>query len=103
MAGSTSCGFLMEMVSCTVYRCSRQPEMYLYLRAGLQPEDAEVVPAELLQRTGKLTEVMQLELHAQRRLARVSVEAVMQALEGQGWFLQMPPPEALKAAITWGE
>nr|MBV6629096.1 YcgL domain-containing protein [Oceanococcus sp. HetDA_MAG_MS8] len=93
----------MNVVSCTVYRCSRQPEMYLYLRAGLAPDDHQVVPAELLQRTGKLTEVMQLELHAQRPLARVSVDTVMQALEDQGWFLQMPPPEALKAAMHWGD
>jgi uncharacterized protein YcgL (UPF0745 family) len=93
----------MKVVSCTVYRCRRQPEMYLYLRAGLEPDDSDAVPAELLQRTGTLTEVMQLELHAQRRLARVSVESVIQALEEQGWFLQMPPPEALKAALHWGD
>ena len=79
---------------CVVYRCRRQDEMYLYLRADLCSED---VPEALRQRTGRLTEVMRLQLDPARRLARVDVQQVIAQLRTQGWFLQMPPQGQVQA------
>jgi len=45
------------MTACVVYRCSRQDQMYLYLREGFALAD---VPEALRQRTGRLSEVMRL-------------------------------------------
>lgn len=62
--------------------------MYVYLRANLGPEQ---LPAELRQRLGRLTQVMELDLDPQRRLARVDVAAVIEQLRVTGWYLQLPP------------
>lgn len=84
---------------CTVYRCSKQDEMYLYLRADLQPEQ---LPEALRQRAGRLTQVMQLELGT-RRLARVDVDKVMEKIAADGYYLQMPPNGVIKAYTYEGD
>lgn len=88
------------MPACVVYRCSKQQEMYLYLRAGLAPE---ALPEPLLTRTGRLTEVMRIELSPQRRLARVDVNRVIEQLAGPGFYLQMPPNGQIQVQLNEGE
>ena len=74
--------------------------MYLYLREDLAPDD---IPAALRERLGRLTQVMELELHPQRKLARVDVEQVMQSLQKDGFFLQMPPAGQINPALHFGD
>ncbi|MFA5938724.1 MAG: YcgL domain-containing protein [Sinimarinibacterium sp.] len=93
-------GETADPVECQVFRCSRQDAMYVYLRADLK---AEELPPDLLQRLGRLTPVMQLALHPQRRLARVDVEAVIERLRTVGWYLQMPPRDQVKAHLHFGD
>lgn len=77
-----------DSLSCWVYRSPRKQEMYLYLAA----QDAfDAVPAALLERFGEPIPVIELELSAQRRLAREDVRQVMTNLQAQGFHLQMPP------------
>jgi len=77
-----------ETLPCWVYRSPRKQEMYLYLAA----EDAfDRVPAALLERFGEPILVIELELSAQRRLAREDVTRVMANLRDQGFHLQLPP------------
>jgi len=86
-------------LSCVVYRCSQQQDMYVYLRADLTPAD---VPEALRARMGALSPVMNLELHPQRRLARVDVLRVIEALTGTGYFLQLPPNGAVNPKLNFG-
>jgi len=86
--------------ACTIYRCSRQEEMYLYLRADLDPA---TLPEALLRLTGSLTRVMELALSPQRKLARVDVAKVLEQLGGPGYFLQMPPDGHLKPHLYFGD
>ena len=73
---------------CWVYRSPRKPGMYLYLAE----EDAfDRVPDALLARFGEPILVIELELSAQRRLAREDVNQVMANLRALGYHLQMPP------------
>ncbi|MCH7335038.1 YcgL domain-containing protein [Acinetobacter sp. NIPH 2699] len=68
----------------------------------------EGVPETVLQAFGKATFVMHLELHAERKLARVNVLHVLDSLQTKGFFMQMPPeglinpnavePEGLRGA-----
>lgn len=88
--------------TCRVYRCKKQPEMYLYLREDIEP-DSELIPPELLQRTGLLEYALELELHPQRKLARVDVALVLAALHEQGWFLQMPPVDQVTGSLYFGD
>lgn len=87
-------------MECVVYRCGRQDEMYLYLRKDLSEQD---LPPALRERSGRLSEVMKLHLHPQRRLARCDVEQVMAQLQHQGYYLQLPPEGAIRAHLHFGD
>ena len=84
-------------IDCVVYRCARQPEMYLYLRTDVAPEK---LPEELLRLTGRLTRVMELTLDPARKLARVDVTTVMARLESAGHFLQLPPANQINPHLN---
>lgn len=62
--------------------------MYLYLsREG----DFSAVPAPLLERFGRPNLVLQLDLDADRTLAREQVDTVLRNLHERGFHLQLPP------------
>lgn len=90
----------MSSIDCVIYRCSKQTEMYLYLRPDMKTES---LPEGLLKKTGKLTQVMELTLSKERKLARVEVSSVIKQLAGQGWFLQLPPPDIVDAHLHFGD
>lgn len=62
--------------------------MYLYLA---REDDFDNVPELLMRRFGTPLLVMELELHKGRPLARAEVAKVMEQLEEEGYYLQMPP------------
>ncbi len=75
-------------LSCTVYRSSREPELYLYVAGN---EGLARVPEDLLKRFGTLAEVMTLELTPERKLARAKAHQVLAAIAETGYYLQLPP------------
>ena len=97
---------------CDICRSSKKDEMYLYVPrdpSQEQHEDAlSVLPEAMRQAFGRATFVMQLELHEERKLARVNVLHVLDSLQTRGYFIQMPPeglinpnavaPEGLRGA-----
>ena len=99
---------------CDIYRSSKKDEMYMYIaRPDHATEQApenpfEIVSENVLHAFGKATFVMHLELHAERKLARVNVLHVLDSLQTKGFFIQMPPeglinpnavaPEGLRGA-----
>lgn len=85
---------------CRVLASSRQSELYVYLRADLEPDS---LPDTLTARTGTLREVMTLALHTQKPLARVDVEQVMRALRERGYFVQLPPNGQLHTRVHHGD
>jgi len=74
--------------TCWIYKSSKKDEMYLYLACE---EDFDAVPELLMAGFGQPSLVMELELHENRPLARADTIKVMQQLEEEGYFLQMPP------------
>lgn len=86
-------------IPCAVYRCSKQVEMYLYLRPDLKPES---LPAELLKRMGQLTHVMDIDL-SQRKLARVDAAKVAEKLGESGYYIQMPPNGHITGHLYFGD
>lgn len=75
-----------------VYKSLRKADTYVFLR---EAGGFDVLPAALAERLGELVFVIEVELSAQRRLAREDVVAVMDNLRGQGFHLQLPPPPEL--------
>lgn len=97
---------------CDIYRSSKKDEMYLYVPRDSSQEQREdalsVLPEAMREAFGRATFVMQLELHEERKLARVNVLHVLDSLQTRGYFIQMPPeglinpnavaPEGLRGA-----
>ena len=81
-----------------VFRSPKRAETYLYVDKA---EGLSRVPATLLERFGQPAPVLVLALTAERKLSRVSAAQVLEAIEAQGFFLQMPPaPERLLGGFT---
>ena len=76
---------------CQVYRSPRKQEMYLYVDKANGLQD---VPEALLGKFGEPEEVMTILLSAERKLARADVSEVLEKIEQQGFYLQMPPTAA---------
>jgi uncharacterized protein YcgL (UPF0745 family) len=77
-----------DKLPCWIYKSPRKNEMYLYLA---REDGFDELPEALLSRFGKPEFVMELELHADRPLAREDVSKVMANLRERGFHLQMPP------------
>ena len=75
---------------CSIYRSRRKADTYLYCAAK---DDFSAVPKALLEQLGALDHALDLELSPERKLAREDVHAVLAALAGRGWYLQMPQRE----------
>ena len=88
------------MVDCVVYRCARQEEMYLYVRADTE---VEALSEDLLKRVGALTQVMELSLTPESKLARAEASVVVQKLRDDGFYLQMPPSALLNPQLHFGD
>lgn len=87
-------------LDCTVYRCKKQDEMYLYVRSDLETQD---LPGPLLRQVGALTQVMQLSLTAETKLVRANAATVLQKLEADGFYLQMPPSGLINPQLYSGD
>jgi uncharacterized protein YcgL (UPF0745 family) len=84
-------------VQCTVYKSLRQFDYFLYVRSD---EQFERVPAGLKELLGDLRKVIELELHAERKLAQADVAQVMRQIEAQGYYLQMPPRSGSEPLVS---
>lgn len=73
---------------CDIYRSPRESEMYLYVEKS---QGMQRVPEKLQELFGKPVHVTTLLLTPERKLARADVDKVMNALQEQGYYLQMPP------------
>lgn len=89
----------IKPLRCTVYRCSREPQMYFYLDSS---DGLERVPEDLLRRAGTLSEVMTIDLVPERKLARAKAADVLAAIAQQGFYLQLPPDKQ-PVQFTMGE
>ena len=84
-------------MQCTVYKSLRQFDYFLYVRSD---EQFERVPAGLKELLGDLQKVIELELHAERKLAQADVAQVMRQIESQGYYLQMPPRSGSEPLVS---
>ena len=76
------------MPQCTVYRSSRRQGTYLYLAENTEFDS---LPGDLRAAFGSPVKIMDLELSETRPLARADVVKVIEDLESQGFYLQLPP------------
>ncbi len=74
---------------CAIYKSVKKEGMFLYVP---KHEVFEQVPESLLQIFGKPQFVMLFNLTGEKQLKRAKNEEVLQAIQTQGFYLQMPPP-----------
>jgi len=75
-------------IACSIYKTAKRDGLYLYVK---EQDDFSDVPDEVMQQFPKPEHVFDLELSADRPLAREDVFKVIDNLHAQGFHLQMPP------------
>jgi uncharacterized protein YcgL (UPF0745 family) len=71
-----------------VYKSLRKADTYVYLSAR---DDFERLPEPVRAQLGSLQFVLEVELNAQRKLARADAATVRENLANRGFHLQFPP------------
>ncbi|RLM26843.1 hypothetical protein BIY29_04310 [Brenneria alni] len=84
---------------CVIYRSSKRDQTYLYVE---KKDDFSRVPEELMKSFGTPHLAMLLPLDGSKKLASADIEKVKQALEEQGFYLQVPPPPENLLTTLWG-
>ena len=73
---------------CFIYKSLKKEYLYLYIT---KKDDFSQVPEALFNSMGKIEFVMELELFAERKLAREDAVKVIAGLKEKGFFVQLPP------------
>ena len=71
-----------------IFRSSRKEEMYLYVDKA---QGLKKVPEVLLKQFGAPEPAMTLLLTPDKKLARADAAEVLDKIESEGFYLQMPP------------
>jgi uncharacterized protein YcgL (UPF0745 family) len=71
-----------------VYVSRRKPGTYVYLPVE---DDWSQVPEQIRKLLGETEKVLDLDLTPDRQLARATGAEVIDAIEQQGFYLQLPP------------
>lgn len=90
----------MSTITCYIYRCSRKPDMYIYLA---ERDNFSKVPAAIMNGLGITEFSMEIELDENKKLAKEDPVEVMHNLEENGFHLQLPadtPIEDIMAKIS---
>lgn len=74
---------------CVIYRSAKRDSTYLYVE---KKGDFSRVPPELMKSFGEPCLVMLLPLDGSKKLVNADGKKVKQALDEQGYYLQLPPP-----------
>jgi Uncharacterized protein conserved in bacteria len=77
----------------SAFKSPKKEELYLFVP---KEDGLEKLPNELLVMFGEPTHVIDFELTAERKMARVDAEEVRLSIESKGYFMQMPPSEVEK-------
>jgi len=75
---------------CTIYKSSKKSQTYLFVK---QRGDFSSVPAPLMSMFGAPTLVTIMNLANKEKLALADIDKVKESLNGQGYYLQLPPPQ----------
>ena len=79
---------VLPTVQCFIYKSNKKDELYLYLN---KQDDFSSIPEAILKSIGQPEYVMQLEITPERKLAREKASDILQGIEENGFFIQMPP------------
>ena len=73
---------------CFVYRSTRRADTYVFVPRA---DDFEEIPGNLQAYLGRLEFALELELTPERQLARTDGRTVLDHIEQDGFYVQLPP------------
>lgn len=79
-------------MKCFVYKSIKKVDSYIYIN---QKDNFENVPEQLLLLFGEPEFALEFELTQDRKLALADATQVIQSINEQGYYLQMPPKNNL--------
>jgi len=85
---------------CSVFKSSRKAEMYVYVD---RKQGTDALPEGFSNIFGTPLHVMDMVLTPEKKLARAEAGRVLESIEEQGYYLQMPPadgPEVIDSTIA---
>lgn len=77
------------MQLCTIYKCSKRADTFLYVEKA---DDFSKVPEELRKLIGTPKLFMTLDLDGRKKLGVAELAKVKNELLENGFYLQLPPP-----------
>ena len=80
----------MSKLFCDVYKGTKREGLYIYVN---RVEGLGRVPDELLAKFGEASVALSFELTSRPALAKEDPKKVIEAIETNGYFLQLPPHE----------
>ena len=84
-------------MNCYVYKGDRKEDHYLYLTSEFDAQEKnEEVPSAILTLMGELSLVLEFELSPERTLPQADAQHVIDSLNQQGFYLQLPKKDMKK-------
>jgi len=84
-------------MNCYIYRCSGKNDMYIYLK---DQDDFSVVPDHIKKSLGETEFTLEVEITADRKLAKENPETVLKNLDEHGFHLQLPSEKSIEEVLT---
>lgn len=84
-------------MNCYIYRCASKNDMYIFLK---DQDDFSVVPKHILKSLGDTEFTMEIEMTAERKLAKENPKTVLENLEEHGFHLQLPSDKSIEDVLT---
>jgi uncharacterized protein YcgL (UPF0745 family) len=79
-------------MKCFVYKSIKKADSYIYLN---EKDNFQKLPEQLLMLFGKPEFTLEFDLTVDRKLALADAQQVLQSLDDQGYYLQMPSKNSL--------
>lgn len=77
-------------MQCFIYRSSRKPDHYIFLK---EKDQFDLLPSGLVALLGDLVFVFDLDLSTKKELANAKKDQVIESLQNDGYYLQLPPKD----------
>ncbi len=74
-------------LECHIYKSLKKDETYVFIPVTTELSD---LPKELLTVLGQTEKIMTLKLTPEKKMARGTAEEILNSIEQQGFYLQMP-------------
>ncbi|MCK4710351.1 MAG: YcgL domain-containing protein [Gammaproteobacteria bacterium] len=84
-------------MNCYIYRCAAKNDMYIFLK---EQDDFSVVPKHIMKSIGETEFTMEIEMTAERKLAKEDPKTVLSNLDEHGFHLQLPSDKSIEEVMT---